>query len=112
MIDPDAPAPRLETHRHLPGSAGPWLHAMWTNCIGGCNSSSTAVQVVEYHGPTPPTGSHRYIFVLFEQTGDGDGKVKVRSVNRKRWDFRQFLVDNPHLKAKAINYFYCSRERV
>ena len=39
-------------------------------------------------------------------------QVRVRSTCRKRWDFRQFLIDNPHLKPKAVNYFYCSRERV
>ena len=106
------------------------MHAVWTDCRGGSSLASGAARVVPYNGPSPPTGSHRYIFVLFEQTsgaggaggaGAGAGRmeneeeveqVRVRSTCRKRWDFRQFLIDNPHLKPKAVNYFYCSRERV
>lgn len=151
MIDPDAPAPRTESRRHLPGSAGPWLHAVWTDCRGGSTrgppltssppsprpvdtpgrekeeddgggAAERSKAAVPYNGPSPPAGAHRYILVLFEQTGDGGtgtgrNTVVERSADRsaassrKRWDFRQFLVDNPHLKPKAVNFFYCSREK-
>ena len=145
MIDPDAPAPRLETRRHLPGASGPWLHAMWTNCVdgstvavmsgvgttrgGGSGDVATRTRgeaittaaaptttatspstIVPYLGPSPPTGNHRYIFVLFEE-GEERDEVRLRgsTSRRERWDFRQFLLDNPHLKPKAVNYFCCSR---
>lgn len=51
--DPDAPA-------------GPaWLHWLVVNCEGTDPSSGT--EVTPWSPPTPPSGTHRYIFGVFEQ---------------------------------------------
>ena len=42
MVDPDAPAPRTAGRRHLPGAAGPWLHALWKDCDGDTSAAATA----------------------------------------------------------------------
>ena len=70
-----------------------------------------------YNGPSPPSGHHRYVFVLFEQTDDAEVRADGRGVEepaafeRKRWDFKKFLEQNPGLRPRAVNYFVCSRER-
>ncbi|OAY75539.1 Protein MOTHER of FT and TF 1, partial [Ananas comosus] len=86
MTDPDAPSPSEPTMRE-------WIHWMVVNIPGGkdpsqvlrlyvhnlciktynCNFSGAATtaaagqEVVEYMGPQPPVGIHRYVLVLFEQ---------------------------------------------
>jgi phosphatidylethanolamine-binding protein (PEBP) family uncharacterized protein len=100
LVDPDAPERSVDGSE--PAQWGPWLHAIWTDCKGSLENGK---QVVEYNGPAPPRGTHRYIFVQLEQVGDKE--VTVPSTSRKSWDFRGFLESNPHLEARAINFFYC-----
>ena len=52
MSDPDAPAKS-------------WLHWLITNIPG--DSVAEGQVVVPYTGPSPPSGTHRYIFTLYEQ---------------------------------------------
>ncbi|GAB4833893.1 hypothetical protein Ancab_032140 [Ancistrocladus abbreviatus] len=59
MTDPDAPSPSEPFMRE-------WVHWIVAD-IPGRTSTSCGRQVVEYIGPQPPVGIHRYIFVLFEQ---------------------------------------------
>ena len=54
MSDPDA-------------AAKSWLHWLITNIPGESNSISEGQTVVSYEGPNPPSGTHRYIFTLYEQ---------------------------------------------
>ena len=41
----------------------------------------------------------------------GAASKSPRRVERKRWDFKKFLEQNPGLRPRAVNYFVCSRER-
>lgn len=52
MYDPDAPNPS-------------WLHWLLVNRT----SSRTGDVCVPYRGPSPPSGTHKYIFAVFEQSG-------------------------------------------
>uniref|UniRef100_A0A7S2XZZ8 Phosphatidylethanolamine-binding protein n=1 Tax=Fibrocapsa japonica TaxID=94617 RepID=A0A7S2XZZ8_9STRA len=61
MVDPDAPSP--ENPRY-----GEWLHWIVSNVPGGKNSAAGDT-VMEYMGPSPPYGKHRYEFFVFKQNG-------------------------------------------
>jgi phosphatidylethanolamine-binding protein (PEBP) family uncharacterized protein len=56
MSDPDAPAKS-------------WLHWLITNIPGESNDILQGETVMEYAGPNPPSGIHRYVFTLYEQPG-------------------------------------------
>ena len=57
-------------------------------------------------GPGPPKGNHRYIFVLFRQTGT----PTVGGVGRKKWDVKGFLKANSNtLTPVAANFFFCNK---
>ena len=47
---------------------------------------------LEYNGPNPPIGEHRYQFLLLKQTG----KIKTNSIPKERGKFNMenFLADN------------------
>jgi len=96
MVDPDAP----ERVGDGAGQFGPWLHWLVTDAKLSADKGNTGVS---YMGPSPPKGTHRYIFVLFRQPS----AVKVHSTERKKWDFGKFLSDNPELEPVAVNFYYC-----
>lgn len=105
MFDPDAPS--REGDGSGPGTAGPWLHALWTGCKGGDTDQGEVV--VEYNPPAPPsgTGEHRYIFVQFKQKKGAE--VKVASKERKQWDLKGFVEANQEvLTATGVNFFYAN----
>lgn len=54
MSDPDA-------------AAKSWLHWLITNIPGETNDIMEGQTVVPYAGPSPPSGTHRYIFTLYQQ---------------------------------------------
>lgn len=54
MSDPDA-------------AAKSWLHWLITNIPGEANDVMEGQVVMPYTGPNPPSGTHRYIFTLYEQ---------------------------------------------
>ena len=84
-MDPDAPSP-------LDPSMAEWLHWLVVNIPGeasgpapagegsGGSSAITASAggraLMSYSGPSPPKGTHRYIFYAFEQPGSGDMEVR------------------------------------
>lgn len=103
MVDPDAPAPKGDGQ--TPGSLGPVLHWLVTDCTGGRVEGGQ----VAYAGPAPPFGTHRYIQVLFQQTGDV--KLLGNEQLRLRWDFPTFVMENAKsLTPFAVNCFYCSSQ--
>ncbi|XP_062160512.1 protein MOTHER of FT and TFL1-like [Alnus glutinosa] len=59
MVDPDAPSPSEPTSRE-------WLHWIVVDIPEGSDATK-GKELVPYMGPRPPTGIHRYIFVLFKQ---------------------------------------------
>jgi phosphatidylethanolamine-binding protein (PEBP) family uncharacterized protein len=56
MYDPDAPAKS-------------WVHWMISNIPGNVPDIHQGDFVLGYAPPNPPSGTHRYIFVLYEQPG-------------------------------------------
>lgn len=45
-----------------------WLHWMVTNIPSG-GTANQGHEVTPWRGPSPPVGTHRYVFLLFEQVG-------------------------------------------
>ena len=54
MVDPDAPA-------------GVWLHWLVSNIPGNIPEISQGDFIQGYAPPNPPSGTHRYFFILYEQ---------------------------------------------
>ena len=54
MSDPDA-------------QAKSWLHWLIINIPGEANDVTEGQMIASYSGPSPPSGTHRYIFTLYEQ---------------------------------------------
>eukprot|EP00930_Biecheleria_cincta_P058226 TRINITY_DN44085_c0_g1_i1.p1 TRINITY_DN44085_c0_g1~~TRINITY_DN44085_c0_g1_i1.p1 ORF type:complete len:182 (-),score=23.53 TRINITY_DN44085_c0_g1_i1:256-744(-) len=99
LLDPDAPDRSGDGSR--PGKFGPWLHWLVADCRANATSGH---ELTTYMGPAPPKGNHRYIFILFQQSGE----VACVSEDRKAWDFPAFMKANPGLSPAAINFFYVS----
>jgi len=83
---------------------GPWLHWIVTEAQ---TRPEKGVTMVEYMGPAPPAGTHRYIFILFQQS-DPDAEVAVPSRERRRWNFPEFLQANRGLVPVAMQYYHCA----
>jgi phosphatidylethanolamine-binding protein (PEBP) family uncharacterized protein len=62
MSDPDA-------------QANSWLHWLITNIPGESTNVLDGQVITSYAGPSPPSGTHRYIFTLYEQPA---GSMMVR----------------------------------
>jgi len=105
MLDPDAPERSDDPDGATPGRYGPWLHGIWTDCHRGPQSASKCKTEVSYWPPHPPAGNHRYILLLYKQTG-GEVTVSKDQRLRKKWDVQGFLKANPGLEPAAINFFY------
>lgn len=100
-IDPDAPDRAGDGSG--PGKAGPWLHWIVTDATRSTGHGTT---VVKWNGPTPPKGNHRYILLLFQQSGAVD--IDCVGVTRKAWDAAGFITANASvLKPVAMHFFYC-----
>ncbi len=91
MWDPDAPAKPS------------WVHWIVTNLESA--NSITQNSVLQYQGPNPPSGIHRYFFGLFEQQS---GKIQPMITGiRGRFDYKEFILQN-NLKKVAEVYFKVS----
>ena len=110
MFDPDAPEP-APGDGATPGANAPYLHAVWTTHGGNAATAPLAVPrlAVPYEPPAPPKGTHRYVFVLFEQAGEKPIVVSEGAETRRReWDLKAFLAKNPGARAAAVNHLTCS----
>ncbi|KAJ8549652.1 hypothetical protein K7X08_033359 [Anisodus acutangulus] len=85
MADPDAPSPNEPTFRE-------WLHWIVTDIPEGGNASEGR-EVLEYMGPAPPAGIHRYVFTLFRQT-EAEQVPHKPPEGRSNFKTRQFASDN------------------
>jgi phosphatidylethanolamine-binding protein (PEBP) family uncharacterized protein len=73
MFDPDAPSPD-------------WLHYLIVN-IKGMNKD----ELIEYSPPNPPSGTHRYIFLLCTQ----QDKLSLNKITqRENFNTKYFLTTN------------------
>jgi len=95
MVDPDADLPGGGSWPDVttPGSYAPVRH--WV--IGNLDSESlvtgnfsTGFTVSDFHGPSPPYGSHRYGQFLFKQPTKLE-YTKISSPVITNWDYKQFL---------------------
>lgn len=94
MWDPDVP-PQVQ-----PG----FLHWLITNLES--QNDIINKQVVEYKGPNPPSGVHKYFFGLFEQTGH----IIVQQPERQKFNINIFvneynlkLISKVFMKVASIN---------
>ncbi|KAI8469835.1 MAG: PEBP-like protein [Monoraphidium minutum] len=64
MVDPDAPSPDAPKARS-------WLHWLVADCApgAGVGAAGNGAVLCAYNGPTPPRGTHRYVFLVYEQAG-------------------------------------------
>jgi phosphatidylethanolamine-binding protein (PEBP) family uncharacterized protein len=84
MSDPDAPT-------DIPGTS--WLHWLIVNIPGDIPVIENGDEIMHYSPPTPPSGTHRYIFTLYEQPNSilySAPSVRT-SFNTKGFE-RQFLL--------------------
>ncbi|KAE9372768.1 phosphatidylethanolamine-binding protein-like protein [Stipitochalara longipes BDJ] len=112
-LDIDAPFPAF-------GPLGPILHWIQPglkatpSASGASTLESSDPFVADYIGPAPPPfgGPHRYIFFLYDQPADFDGKKYAPPDGKSlsNWLRMRFDLDDFEKKAKlgpvlAVNYF-------
>ncbi|CAF1275409.1 unnamed protein product [Didymodactylos carnosus] len=96
MCDPDAPSEKDP-------SSGPYLH--WVHANSTKFNLSDGSILCEYDGPGPPagTGTHRYIFFLYES----DKEIKNQKINdseRPQFKLKKFVNDNGLKLVAATNF--------
>ncbi|KAM3227986.1 hypothetical protein ACQJBY_059620 [Aegilops geniculata] len=99
MVDPDAPNPSNPTLRE-------YLHWMVTD-IPGSMDDTYGREVVCYESPTPATGIHRMVLVLFRQLGRNTVYAPSMRHNFNTRNFaRRYNLGAP----VAAKYFNCQRQ--
>ncbi|XP_015065328.1 protein MOTHER of FT and TFL1-like [Solanum pennellii] len=101
MADPDAPSPSEPTFRE-------WLHWIVTDIPQG-GDASQGREMVEYMGPKPPAGIHRYVFTLFRQK-EAEQVPHKPPQGRSNFKTRQFASDNGLDLPVAALYFNSQKE--
>nr|QNM36891.1 MOTHER OF FT AND TFL1 [Litchi chinensis] len=102
MVDPDAPSPSEPKYRE-------WLHWIVVDIPEGSDATQ-GKELVPYMGPRPPTGIHRYVFVLFKQK-NGAVMAGIRPPDaRNNFRTRQFAAENDLGLPVAAVYFNSQRE--
>ena len=87
-------------------AAKSWIHWLVLNCTG--SGPSSGEELVEWAPPTPPSGSHRYIFVLFEHaypihmTSPERGYFNIGEFVSK-WGLNQIAVTQTIVSALSTN---------
>nr|AOM81063.1 mother of FT 1 protein [Oxybasis rubra] len=101
MIDPDAPSPSEPKMKE-------WLHWIIADIPQGMDASKGR-ELVEYMGPKPPTGIHRYVFVLFRQKGPIAKQWQLPQA-RNNFSTRNFAARNGLGLPVAAVYFNSQKE--
>ncbi|KAK9994447.1 hypothetical protein SO802_024150 [Lithocarpus litseifolius] len=99
MTDPDAPSPSDPSLREH-------LHWMVTD-IPGTTDASFGKEIVSYETPKPVAGIHRYVFILFKQTGR---QTVTPPTTRDYFNTRRFSAENGLGLPVAAVYFNAQRE--
>ncbi len=86
MWDPDVP-PQIQ-----PG----FVHWLITNLHNPIDIYKN--QVLEYKGPAPPSGIHRYYFGLFEQ----EGHILIQQLPRPNFSINKFIANNNLRKVSEV----------
>lgn len=98
VVDPDAPSPDHPKYRYF-------LHWLVVN-IPGVDVTRGEV-VTPYMGPSPPKGTHRYVFLLYKQSG----RLSVRNPHsRQNFTLHQFSQEHKLGDPAAAVFFYSSPE--
>ncbi|PON49335.1 Phosphatidylethanolamine-binding protein PEBP [Parasponia andersonii] len=101
MVDPDAPSPSEPTLRE-------WLHWLVVDIPEGFDCTK-GKELVAYMGPQPPTGIHRYAFLLFRQRGGSLAGVTPPE-GRSNFSTRQFAAHYGLGLPVAAVYFNSQKE--
>ncbi|EIE22736.1 PEBP-like protein [Coccomyxa subellipsoidea C-169] len=98
MVDPDAPSPDHPKYRFF-------LHWLVVN-IPGVDVNRGEV-VTAYMGPSPPKGTHRYVFLLYKQ----NGRVSAKNPHsRQNFTLHQFTKEHSLGDPAAAVFFYSAPE--
>lgn len=81
-----------------------WRRNLLLQWVGGAGK-----EVMEYMGPQPPTGIHRYVFVAFKQNSLME-TVRRRPVERGQFNTRQFASENDLGLPAAALYFNSQKQ--
>ena len=92
MWDPDVP-PQIQ-----PG----FVHWIATNLQSHNDIENN--QVLNYKGPSPPSGIHRYYFGLFEQ----QGHIRPQQPERTKFQINDFIKDNNLKKVSEVFMKVCA----
>ena len=80
LVDPDAPDPAAPTYRSF-------LHWLVVDIPGSKGEASSGLTLVRYKGASPPTGTHRYMFLAFEQKAHSTETEIRKEMPPERNDF-------------------------
>ncbi|XP_062087359.1 protein MOTHER of FT and TFL1-like [Humulus lupulus] len=101
MVDPDAPSPSEPSLRE-------WLHWIVIDIPEGFEATK-GQELVEYMGPQPPTGIHRYVLALFRQSGGSMAGAPAPEI-RSNFSTRQFAAHYGLGPPVAALYFHSQKE--
>ena len=101
MVDPDAPSPSEPTFRE-------WLHWIVVDIPEGADANK-GKEVVQYMGPQPPTGIHRYVFAFFKQNTHLGGRLRPPTT-RSNFSTRQFASQHALGLPVAAVYFNSQKQ--
>ncbi|OIT29746.1 PREDICTED: CEN-like protein 1 [Nicotiana attenuata] len=99
MTDPDVPGPSdpyLREHLH-------WI----VTDIPGSTDASFGREIVSYESPKPVIGIHRYVFLLYKQSGRQTVKP---AATRDHFNTRRYTAENGLGSPVAAVYFNAQRE--
>lgn len=79
-----------------------WLHWLVTNIKD--NSVASGDELASYRGPSPPIGTHRYVFMLFKQPGPIKASDPTHG-KRGHFNTRDFAAKHSLGNPVAVEYF-------
>lgn len=98
MLDPDAPS------RDYP-VVSPMLHYMVINAPYADNAAGETLLPYLTPAPLPVTGYHRYVFLVYEQTGRIKPSLMLPLISRFRFTLDNFPEKSELIGPVAANYF-------